>query len=405
MPISTSRRPRRSASRRFHGRSDRFTRRPQRRKVQQPSFDPTRFINTNPVDLVQEVYTPEHRFTDFQLDEQLQKNISFNKLTSPSPIQDQAIPFLLQGRDLIGLAATGTGKTAAFLIPLIERTLHRHTGQTLILTPTRELAIQVESEFRKLARGLGLKSVTCVGGMAIRPQIQTLRRHNHFIIGTPGRIMDLIDRGNIRPHKMTAVVLDEADRMLDMGFINDMRSILTMVPKERHTLFFSATMNDTARRLTEEFLNNPEYVSVKTKDVTDSIAQDVVKYFPDKKLDTLVTLLGGPAYQRVIVFGAMKRGVETLTKQLRQAGIKAESIHGDKTHGQRQRALQNFKDGYATVLVATDVAARGIHVDNVTHVINYDLPNTFEDYVHRIGRTGRGTKRGQALTFIPHSNT
>ncbi len=382
-------------------RGSRFNARPKQRGGRvQPTFDPSQFINKNPAEVAPDVYEAKHTFNDFAIDGRLKKNIAFNKITTPSPIQDQIIPDILKGRDVIGLAATGTGKTAAFLVPLIQKALDDSQHQILILTPTRELAIQIEDELRKLSRGLGLKSVTCVGGVPIRPQIQSLKRHNHFVIGTPGRVMDLIERKHFDPTKTQAVVLDEADRMLDMGFINDMRSILTVAPKNRHTLFFSATMNKAAKDITQEFLTDPVMISVKKKDVTDSIAQDIVPYEAATKFDTLVTLLQQPACKRVIIFGAMKRSVESLSKQLRTAGIKAESIHGNKTHGQRQRALDSFKSGRSTVLVATDVAARGIHVDNVTHVINFDLPNTFEDYVHRIGRTGRGVSKGQALTFI-----
>lgn len=320
----------------------------------------------------------------------------------PSPIQDQIIPHILEGKDIIGLAETGTGKTAAFLIPLIEKTLKEYSRQTLILTPTRELAIQVEDELRKLSAGNKIYSTICVGGTSIRPQIQGLRRKNHFIIGTPGRILDLISQGHFKPQHIRTVVLDEADRMLDMGFINDMRKILSHVSKERENLLFSATMSDATKGIVRDFLRNPITVSVKKKDVTDSIFQDVVRYDKDNKFEALSSLLQDTDFRRVIIFGAMKHSVEKLAKQLIQSGVKAESIHGNKNHSQRQRSLKAFKSGNARVLVATDVAARGIHVDNVSHVINYDLPNTFEDYVHRIGRTGRADKRGVALTFVPN---
>jgi superfamily II DNA/RNA helicase len=306
----------------------------------------------------------------------------------------------MKGKDVIGLAETGTGKTATFLLPLIQKALVNKNERTLILTPTRELALQAESEFRKFGAGFKLYATSCVGGTSIRPQIRALKRNNHFIIGTPGRILDLINRGDIRPEKFTNIVLDEADRMLDMGFIHDMRKILENVPKDRQTLFFSATMTKEAENLVNDFMRSPVTVSVKKKDVTNSIAQDVVPYEHAHKFDTLLALLGKDELTRVIVFGSMKHSVEKLANELSRAGIKAESIHGNKSHGQRQRSLGAFKSGNARVLVATDVAARGIHVDNVSHVINYDLPNTFEDYVHRIGRTGRGIHKGQALTFV-----
>ena len=365
-----------------------------------PSFDPSQFINTNPVNAAPEVYLPKHRFDTFGLDERIVRAIRARNMTVPTPIQDQIIPEILKGHDVIGLAETGTGKTAAFLIPLIQKTIKERRRQTLILTPTRELALQIEAELQSLARGMHIASATCVGGVGIGSQIRSLRRVNQFIVGTPGRILDLIKRGDFKTRSITSVVLDEADRMLDMGFIRDMRAIIAAVPKERETLFFSATITNDVKQLMHEFLRNPITVSVKKKDVIDSIEQDIVHYIEHKKFETLLELLARPESKRVLIFGSMKHSVERLARQLRENGVDAESIHGNKSHGQRQRALQKFKMNQARVLVATDVAARGIHVEDVSHVINYDLPSTFEDYVHRIGRTGRGTKRGKALTFV-----
>lgn len=366
-----------------------------------PTFNPAQFINKNPIEVKEEVYVAKNKFSTFGLNGRLVKTIRNMGIETPSPIQDQAIPEILNGHDVIGLAETGTGKTAAFLVPLIEKTLKEYSRQTLVLAPTRELAIQIQDEFKKLTKDFKLYSTVCVGGTSIRPQIQSLRRKNHFVIATPGRILDLINQKKYDPSKVTTVVLDEADRMLDMGFINDMRDILSLTPEDRETLFFSATMNKDAEKMVNDFMEKPVTVSVKKKDVTDSIAQDVVPHGHHDKFETLCKLFESDDFKRVIIFGAMKHSVEKLSKELSKHGINAESIHGNKTHPQRQRSLAKFKSGNARVLVATDVAARGIHVDNVSHVINYDLPNTFEDYVHRIGRTGRGTKRGMALTFVP----
>ena len=366
-----------------------------------PSFDPSRFINTNPVDTEEEVYTPKNDFGTFGLSTRLVETVHNLGIKVPSPIQDQIIPEILNNKDVIGLAETGTGKTAAFLLPLIEKTAKDKTRQTLILAPTRELAIQIEDELKKLSKGFKIFSVTCVGGINIRPQIRALSRTNHFIIGTPGRILDLIRQKKFITSGINTVVLDEADRMLDMGFIADIRSILSTTPKDRETLFFSATMTEEAKKLVNDFLIDPVTISVKKKDTTNSIVQDVVIFQEDKKFNTLLKLLKTDGFDRIIIFSTMKHSAEKLSKSLIAEGIKSESIHGNKSHGQRQRSLKAFKDGNAKVLVATDVAARGIHVDNVSHVINYDLPGTFEDYVHRIGRTGRGTKRGKALTFVP----
>ena len=396
------------ASRRFSsgGRSSGGSRYPSRgggggggrRKT--PTFDPSKFINTNPQSETEEVYEAKNRFSTFGLNDRFARAIVANGLEIPSPIQDQVIPLILDGHDVIGLAETGTGKTAAFLVPLIEKTLRDYSRQTLILAPTRELAIQIEAELRKLTSKERIYSTVCVGGTSMHPQVRALRRKNHFVIGPPGRVLDLIERGYLKTESFSAVVLDEADRMLDMGFITDIREILKSIPKERDTLFFSATITDDAKKLVNDFMKDPKTVSVKKKDVINSIKQDVVTHGHHNKFETLTNLLKQPEFARVIIFGAMKHSVEKLANELTAAGIKSESIHGNKSHPQRQRALTSFKSGRVQVLVATDVAARGIHVDNVTHVINYDLPNTFEDYVHRIGRTGRGSKRGIALTFV-----
>lgn len=365
-----------------------------------PTFDPSKFINTNPVEVVQDVYTPKHTFSTFGLHDRLASTLSGIGRTVPTPIQDQVIAEILDGHDVIGLAETGTGKTAAFLLPLIHKTLNVRGSQSLILAPTRELALQIQEELRTLTQGMQISSVIVVGGMNISPQIRALRHHNHFIIGTPGRILDLLGRNVLKTSGITSVVLDEADRMFDMGFIRDIREILAATPKERTTLCFSATMPPEITSLVHDCMQKPVTISVKKKDVTDSIEQNVVRYQHHEKFEKLCSLLADPSFRRVIIFGSMKHSVEKLAQQLSANGIEADSIHGNKSHSQRQRALKRFKSGNARVLVATDVAARGIHVDGVSHVINYDLPNTFEDYVHRIGRTGRGTLRGKALTFV-----
>jgi len=348
----------------------------------------------------EEAYTPKHTFATFGLDDRLVRNLKASDISLPTPIQDQIIPEILDNHDVIGLAETGTGKTAAFLLPLIHKTLNEYNRQTLILTPTRELALQIEAELRRLADHMKIYATVCVGGTSIRPQINGLRRQNHFIIGTPGRVLDLIKQGYFKTAKVTTVVLDEADRMLDMGFIHDIKKIVNETPRNRETLLFSATMNKETELLSRDFLQNPTVISVKKKDVIDTIEQNVVRHGHHDKFETLKSLLKDDSLRRVIIFGAMKHSVEKLSKELMRSGIKAESIHGNKSHSARQRSLRAFKSGNARVLVATDVAARGIHVDDVSHVINYDLPNTFEDYVHRIGRTGRGTKSGKALTFV-----
>lgn len=352
----------------------------------------------------EDAYVPTHTFGDFAIDERLKANILAKGYLLPTPIQDQSIPHVLLGKDIVGLANTGTGKTASFLIPLIDKVLKFRTlgrnERVLIMVPTRELAIQIEAEFFGFSKGLGLASVTCVGGANILPQMRVLRRNPPFVIGTPGRLKDLAERRELDFSAFGTVVLDEADRMLDMGFINDMKFILGFMPKERHTLFFSATMDREIEKLVGDFLTDPVRVMVKTRDTAATIDQDVVYVTRDNKFDTLVKMLRDPEMDKVLVFGRTKHGVERLTRDLMRTGIKADSIHGDKTHGKRQKALGLFKQSHVQVLVATDVAARGLDISGVSHVINYDLPGSYEDYTHRIGRTGRAGKTGVARTFI-----
>lgn len=364
-------------------------------------IDPSRFINKAVITEEVQHYTPEHHFADFAITDQLKAGIAAKGYIAPTPIQDRAIPHVINGSDVVGIANTGTGKTAAFLIPLINKVLKDPREEVLIIVPTRELAIQIDQELKGFTRGMRLFSVCCVGGAAIGPQISALRYKNNFIIGTPGRLKDLIERGKIRLGNFRTVVLDEADRMLDMGFINDMRYIMQGMPADRHTLFFSATLSSEIERLISEFLRDPVRISVKTGDTSKNVEQDVVHVAPDaNKIDVLHELLAQKEFEKVLIFGKTKHGVEKLSQMLADRGFKAVSIHGNKSHGQRQRALGSFKDNRVQVLVATDVAARGLDIDGVSHVINYDIPVTYEDYVHRIGRTGRGNKRGKALTFI-----
>lgn len=365
-------------------------------------INPAKFIS-KAVNIAESVeYIPEHKFQNFDIDHKLKSNVLNKGYKLPTPIQDQTIPLILEGKDVVGVANTGTGKTAAFLIPLINKVyLANNNDKVLIVVPTRELAIQIDSEFRSLVKGLQMFSVCTVGGMSISRQISELRLRNHFIIGTPGRLKDLIERKMIRLNEFKTIVLDEADRMLDMGFIHDMRFVMAGMPRERHTLFFSATISTEIERLISEFLKSPVRISVKTRDTATNVDQDVVKVGGGKnKIEILHELLIQKEFNKVLVFGRTKHGVEKLSRALADRGFKADSIHGDKNHSGRQRALTAFKNNRVQVLVATDVAARGLDIPDVSHVINFDLPNTYEDYVHRIGRTGRGDKMGKALTFI-----
>ncbi|MBI5754033.1 DEAD/DEAH box helicase [Candidatus Peregrinibacteria bacterium] len=344
----------------------------------------------------------KHKFEDFKIDPRIKSNIKMKGYMCPTPIQDQAIPVGLEGRDVIGLANTGTGKTAAFLIPLLNKMLNNRASRAIILAPTRELAMQIQDELREFAKGFNLNSVLCIGGSNIMQQIRGLKSHHNFVIGTPGRIIDFLKRKLLHLDYFDNVVLDEADRMVDMGFINDIRFILSKLPFVRQSFFFTATLEPKVEELIRQFLKNPVKISVKIRNTAANIEQDIVHVPQDRmeKLKVLVSLLNQPDFDKVLIFGRTKHGVEHVVRDLLRCGIKAESIHGNKSQNQRQRALQKFKKGEIQVLMATDVAARGLDISGVSHVINYDLPATYDDYVHRIGRTGRADKRGKALTFV-----
>lgn len=359
----------------------------------------SKFINkATPIE-VEVPYVPENKFGDFILDPRLKQNIITKGYITPTLIQDKAIPQILIGKDVVGIANTGTGKTGAFIIPLIQKVILNKTEKILVVVPTRELAVQINQELRSFVTDLKIFSTCCVGGASIGGQIAELRRPNNFIIGTPGRLKDLINRRFIDLSKFNTIVLDEADRMLDMGFIADMKFIMAKMPVKHHTLFFSATMSREIEVLIKQFLHDPILVSVKTGDTAKNVDQDIVRVIGDK-MSTLEELLKKSEFYKVLIFGRTKHGVEKLSKKLIERGFKAESIHGNKPHSKRQKALGAFKNNSVAILVATDVAARGLDIPDVSHVINYDVPATYDDYVHRIGRTGRGNKKGKALTFI-----
>jgi ATP-dependent RNA helicase RhlE len=346
-------------------------------------------------------YNPQHLFEDFQLDSRLKRNVAKKGYKKPTPIQDKTIPHALQGKDIVGTANTGTGKTAAFLLPMLHKVLNDRDQNVLILAPTRELAIQIEEEFVAFANDLSIRSVLCIGGTSMGLQFRKLRKKHNFIIGTPGRVRDLIKRKLIHLGSFHNVVLDEVDRMLDMGFIPDIKYFFELLPQQRHSLFFSATVSKPIDDLIRNFLKDPLKISVKTRETAANVQQDVVRIRPDqKRVDVIEDLLRKDEFKKVLVFGRTKRGVDRLSRTLFQYGFKVDSIHGDKTQSRRQRALKDFKENRVRILVATDVAARGLDIDNVSHVINFDMPGSHDDYIHRIGRTGRGDKMGVALTFV-----
>ncbi|MFA4975382.1 MAG: DEAD/DEAH box helicase [Candidatus Paceibacterota bacterium] len=386
--------------------------RPKRRGFSE-HIDFSRFIKKGQ-HVEEKPYVSKHTFADFPFDTQIHKNIARAGFMNPRPIQDQAIPSVLKGMDVFGMANTGTGKTAAFILPLIEKIV-KTKGQNkreivLIMAPTRELAMQIDSDFRTLAFGLGIFSVSCVGGLPIMKQITEIKRGVSFVIGTPGRMRDLIERKVLDLSTCHSVVLDEADRMLDMGFRDDMVFILGKVPKEgRQTLFFSATLSPEVKKLTTEFLKDPVFISVISGETAKNIDQDVIRTrSKEEKLEKLHEVLkkGLPAgmegghQMKTLIFREMKHSVDTLTKELSHMGFKVGCIHGDKRSRERIRTLELFKKDQISILIATDVAARGLDIPDVTHVINYDIPQTYETYIHRIGRTGRSGKKGIALTFV-----
>jgi ATP-dependent RNA helicase RhlE len=346
-------------------------------------------------------YTPQHNFIDFPLESLLQANIAAKGFVTPSPIQDQTIPLGLSGKDVIGIANTGTGKTAAFAVPVINKILTDARAKALIVAPTRELAEQIEQECRSLGKGGNFGGALLIGGTGMGGQLRDLRARPRIVIGTPGRIKDHLERGALKLDSFNIVVLDEVDRMLDMGFLPDVSLILRALAPVRQSFFFSATMEARVEGLIRTFATDPQTVSVKSGESSDHVNQDIVRFGgTHEKLDKLYEILIDEAVAKVIVFDETQRSVERLSNDLVARGFKADAIHGGKSQGQRKRALEGFKANRTTILVATDVAARGIDVADITHVINYSQPQSYQDYVHRIGRAGRNGRVGHALTFV-----
>lgn len=363
-------------------------------------IDPARFVKAASAAQV-EAYQPTHGFIDFDLDLRLKANLLAKGYITPSPIQDQTIPAGLAGRDIIGIASTGTGKTAAFALPILQRLIIDPQSAAIIIAPTRELAQQIDEEFRQLGKGSRLLGAVLIGGTNMNGQLRSLKQKPGIVIGTPGRIKDHLQRGSLKLQRFNLVVLDEVDRMLDMGFVSDVTEILSNTAQPRQSMFFSATIDEKVQRLINTFTDHPLTVSLKASSASENVHQDVVTYRGNTdKLEKLHDLLLNQAISKVIVFDETQRSVERLDKELAERGFTTDAIHGGKTQGQRKRALDKFKNSQVNILVATDVAARGIDVADVTHVINYSVPNNYEDYIHRIGRAGRAGRTGYALTFI-----
>jgi ATP-dependent RNA helicase RhlE len=346
------------------------------------------------------------RFDELQLNDAILQAINEKGYTTPSPIQEKAIPLVMAGDDLMAAAQTGTGKTAGFTLPILHRLnsgnpAKANQTRALVLTPTRELAAQVFDNVSLYSKHLSIRSNVVFGGVKINPQMMKLRRGTDVLVATPGRLLDLYNQNAIRFNQLEVLVLDEADRMLDMGFIHDIKKILALLPKQRQTLMFSATFSDEIRELAKQFLHNPKQVSVSPNNSTATTVKQVVHPVDkSQKVALLKHLITDNGWFQVLVFVRTKHGANKLTKQLNTADITSAAIHGNKSQGARTKALAQFKSGELQVLVATDIAARGLDISQLPHVINFDLPDTAEDYVHRIGRTGRAGAEGEAISLV-----
>ncbi len=351
-------------------------------------------------------------FSDLGLKAEIQRAVAEQGYDTPTPIQQQAIPAVLAGHDLMATAQTGTGKTAGFTLPILHRlasgpndrlTRVARTPRVLVLTPTRELAIQVEESVRTYGKHLPINSLAVFGGVGINPQIANLRRGVDILVATPGRLLDHVQQKTVDLSGIEIFVLDEADRMLDMGFIRDIRKIIALLPKVRQNLLFSATFSPDIRELASGLLHQPVSVDVAPRNTAaETVAQKIIECNREQKKDLLKHLFDSRGLHQVLVFARTKHGADALARTLDKAGIKSAAIHGDKSQGARTRALSEFKDGKLVALVATDIAARGIDIDALPYVINYELPNVPEDYVHRIGRTGRAGMEGEAISLVCH---
>ncbi|MCA9380858.1 DEAD/DEAH box helicase [Candidatus Dojkabacteria bacterium] len=355
------------------------------------------------IESVEEVaYKPMFTVDDLPIDQQIKNNIAKKGFNNLTPIQDKAIPAIAVGQDVVGIADTGSGKTAAFLIPAIQKAMKNPEKKTLIVTPTRELALQINKEFRSLSLGTNIFSVVCIGGTDIKNQKFFLQKRHNFVIGTPGRLLDLINQKALKTKDFDTLVLDEVDRMLDMGFIDDVDKIIKSLPEYRQTLFFSATSSKQVETLMRKFLAvDFAKFSVKKRDTSKNVDQDIVPIQNlEQKVDKLLEILSKTEVEKTIIFVRTKRFADKLSNDLYKNGHKVATLHGDKSQSHRKRSLDQFKYNKVSILVATDVAARGLDIPDVTHVINYDVPENYDDYIHRIGRTGRADNTGYALTFV-----
>jgi ATP-dependent RNA helicase RhlE len=348
-------------------------------------------------------YNPTRVYDDFDIHESLKSILAKNNFREPTEIQDKTIDESISGQNILGIASTGTGKTGAFLIPIIDRFLKGDKDfRTLVVVPTRELALQVKEDLDSMTRGFGLFSICLVGGTPTFKDVKRLRMKNHIVIGTPGRLIDMVKREALKLVKTEVLILDEFDRMLDMGFVDDVRFLKQNMPNLNQTMLFSATLDKKLKPIVDEVIKNPFTVMVNSGgQSSDNVEQDVILIKKgEAKFDKLLSMLKQDTFEKTIIFAETKRAVDLVSKNLAEAGMKVEYIHGDKTQRSREFSLKKFKDGRSDILVATDVAARGLDIKGITHVINYEKPRDYESYIHRIGRTGRAGKTGTALTFI-----
>lgn len=373
-----------------------------RNRRKKSTLDPQLLIKKAVISEVKD-YVSDRDYNSMPIHQQLKDALAIKGYIKPTEIQDRTLEALLDKKDVLGIAQTGTGKTGAFLIPIINQLIENNSNPfALVVVPTRELAIQVQQEFKSMTKGLKLFSACFIGGTNINKDLQILRRDSHLVIGTPGRILDLVNRKALDLRKLNTLILDEFDRMLDMGFVHDVKKILYGMQNRKHTLLFSATLNDKQNKLIKEILTRPVTVKISNGTSTgDNINQDIIKISSeDDKFGILLEMLNRTNFKKILVFEETKHRVNRLCAKLNKAGIKSDQIQGNKSQNARQKALGRFKKGEVKVLVATDVAARGIDISDITHVINYQVPESFDSYIHRIGRTGRAGKTGEAYTFV-----
>jgi len=373
---------------------------PRRPKNNKHTIAPNRYVKAaNPAQTSD--YTAQNSFADFAIHPLLKNNIAGKGYKTPSEIQDKTIALGLSGRDVVGVANTGTGKTAAFAIPILNKLVRERDLKALIIAPTRELALQIEGQCKLLAQNSGLSGALIIGGVPMGSQTNALKNGANIIIGTPGRLKDHVKQGNLNLGNCAVIVLDEVDRMLDMGFINDVRYLLDLLPTDRQSFFFSATLSPEINMLIQSFSKDPVTVNVKASETSDNVHQDVIAYeTKPQRLDLLHDVLLRSDVKKTLIFCEMKYGAERLAKELVARGFNADALHGGRSQNRRRRALDSFRDSTVNILVATDVAARGIDVIDITHVINFDEPHSYNDYIHRIGRAGRAGRIGHALTFV-----